>query len=271
MGPLLSSADLNLARRLEAAEAANGLATAEGLTRARPDFAAASAPIAGGRAVFAGRNSPLTHALGIGMNGAVSEAEFDQLEEFFRSRQANVAIDLCPMAHPSVAHYIETRSYGIVEFNNVMARCLTSEEAFAPGAGDLYVTRAGAAEASLWIDVVAKGFLECPEPPADFLDMFAGTPLVAECFLAFQEAMPVGAAGMFVDNGVAALFGDATLAHARGRGCQTALIQARIEAAARAGCDLAMASVLPGSGSHRNYERAGFQLVYMRVNVSRSY
>lgn len=121
----------------------------------------------------AGRDSPLTHALGIGMEGAVSEAEFDRLEEFFRARQTNVVID-----------------------------------------------------------VVAPGFLECQEPPADFLDMFAGMPLVAECFLAFQEGMPV--------------------------------------AAARAGCDLAMASVLPGSGSHRNYERGGFQLVYMRVNVSRN-
>ena len=56
---------------------------------------------------------------------------------------------------------------------------------------------------------MARGFLECPEPPADFLEMFAGTPLVAECFLAFQEGMPVGAAGMFVTSGVAALFGDA--------------------------------------------------------------
>ncbi len=270
MGHRLSGADLDLARRLEAAEAAGGLATVEGLRRARADLQVASAPIAGGRAVFAGRNSPLTHALGIGMDGAVSEAEFDALEEFFRARQTGVVIDFCPLAHASVAHYIQTRGYRIVEFNNVMARRLASEEAFAPEAGDLYVTRAGPAEASLWIDVVAQGFLECPAPPADFLDMFAGMPLVAECFLAFQESLPVAAAGMFVSSGVAALFGDATLVHARGRGCQMALIRARLEAAARAGCDLAMASVLPGSGSHRNYERAGFQLVYMRVNVSRT-
>jgi GNAT superfamily N-acetyltransferase len=270
MGHLLSSADLDLARRLEAAEAGGGLAAVEGLRRARADLEAASEPIAGGRAVFAGRNSPLTRALGIGMDGAVSEAEFDRLEEFFRARQTNVVIDLCPMAHASVAHFIQTRGYRIEEFNNVMARRLASEEAFAPGSGDLYTTRASPAEARLWIDVVAQGFLECQAPPADFLDMFAGTPLVAECFLAFQEALPVAAAGMFVASGVAALFGDATLLHARGRGCQMALIYTRLEAAARAGCDLAMASVPPGSGSHRNYERAGFQLVYMRVNVGRN-
>jgi hypothetical protein len=51
---------------------------------------------------------------------------------------------------------------------------------------------------------------------------------------------------------------------------QLALIRQRLEAAAAQGCDLATASVLPGSVSHRNYERAGFQLVYARVMVSRA-
>ncbi len=40
---------------------------------------------------------------------------------------------------------------------------------------------------------------------------------------------------------------------------------------ARAGCDLAAATVIPGSASHRNYDRCGFQLVYMRVNVIREW
>jgi hypothetical protein len=36
------------------------------------------------------------------------------------------------------------------------------------------------------------------------------------------------------------------------------------------GCDLASASVMPGSISHRNYERAGFQMLYARIMVARS-
>jgi len=59
------------------------------------------------------------------------------------------------------------------------------------------------------------------------------------------------------------------VARGRGRGFQSALIAERLRQAARNGCDLAMASVLPGSLSHRNYERAGFQLIYMRVNLMR--
>ena len=33
------------------------------------------------------------------------------------------------------------------------------------------------------------------------------------------------------------------------------------------GCDLATASTLPGSGSQRNYERLGFEVVYTRVTL----
>jgi hypothetical protein len=69
-------------------------------------------------------------------------------------------------------------------------------------------------------------------------------------------------------NGVALLYGDATVPQARGRSWQNALITARLAAAQKLGCDLAAASVLPGSSSHRNYERAGFQLLYMRVNLT---
>jgi hypothetical protein len=33
-------------------------------------------------------------------------------------------------------------------------------------------------------------------------------------------------------------------------------------------CDLAMASTQPGSVSQRNYERAGFQVVYTKVTMA---
>jgi GNAT superfamily N-acetyltransferase len=74
---------------------------------------------------------------------------------------------------------------------------------------------------------------------------------------------------MNIHQGAVAFFGDATLRSFRGRGVQSALIARRARLARDAGCDLAVACVIPGSGSHRNYERLGFQLVYMRVNVMR--
>ena len=54
-------ADLQLARRIEAAEAAN----ARGCTAIHPE--AATLEVAGGCAVFVGAESPLSHAVGIGL------------------------------------------------------------------------------------------------------------------------------------------------------------------------------------------------------------
>ena len=76
---------------------------------------------------------------------------------------------------------------------------------------------------------------------------------------------------MGIRDATALFYGDATLPSARRQGWQSAFIRCRLAAAQQQGSDLAMASVLPGSGSNRNYERAGFQLIYMRVNLMREF
>jgi len=81
-------ADALLAQRIEAAEAANA--------RACSPRGASVLEVAGGCAIFTGADSPLTHAVGIGLNGAVTEAQIGALETFFRSRDARPTIDLCP-------------------------------------------------------------------------------------------------------------------------------------------------------------------------------
>ena len=73
---------------------------------------------------------------------------------------------------------------------------------------------------------------------------------------AFSTA--TGGARAGVENGVALFFGDVIIPSARRKGFQTALIQRRLAAGQQQSCDWAMAFVLPGSPSHRNYERAGF-------------
>ncbi len=67
----------------------------------------------------------------------------------------------------------------------------------------------------------------------------------------------------------ALLFADSTLEKYRGRGLHLALIRARLQHAAELGCDLATASTAPGSTSQRNYERAGFRVIYTKLNMQR--
>ena len=67
------------------------------------------------------------------------------------------------------------------------------------------------------------------------------------------------------EAGVAQLAGAATLPAFRRRGVQRALLAARLAAARRAGCDLAVVTTQPGTQSQVNAERQGFRLLYARA------
>ena len=75
-----------------------------------------------------------------------------------------------------------------------------------------------------------------------------------------------GAAALAVRDGLATLFADSTIARFRSGGLHRELISARLYEALAQGCDLATASTLPGSGSQRNYERLGFEVVYTKID-----
>jgi len=51
----------------------------------------------------------------------------------------------------------------------------------------------------------------------------------------------------------------------RHRGAQTALLRARLAAAAAAGCELVEVQTTPGSYSQRNVMRFGFQVAFTRM------
>ena len=79
-------AGLDLARRLEAADALSGVRCAEAHQRLNPGGGATVLEVAGGFAIFMGAESPLTHALGLGMRGEVRADQVDRIEEFYGAR-----------------------------------------------------------------------------------------------------------------------------------------------------------------------------------------
>jgi GNAT superfamily N-acetyltransferase len=261
---VLSTTDLRLAQRIEKAEALNVVSIAEAVRE--PGSETALEPFAGGVAVFAGVGSPMTHAVGIGLNGNVATDELERMEDFFFARGSPTIIDLCPLADISVLSFVQNRPYRIVEFNNVMARMIELDSMYTTPK-DRDVWEAGSEELNTWARVVSTGFAD-PMPASDEAIAFiAKGARGMRCWLAGEGSAQAGAA-MGIKEGIAVFTGDATLAGARRKGMQVHLINARLAAAQEAGCDLAVTCVLPGSASHRNYERCGFQLLYMRVNVS---
>ena len=120
-------ADIKLARRLERTEARGNAEFIEARKRAFPDRGATWIEVAGAYALFDGVGSPLTQTFGLGVFQPITEANLDELEEFFRSRGANVFHEVCPLADASVFTLFNERGYRPIEFSNVLYRPITTD------------------------------------------------------------------------------------------------------------------------------------------------
>jgi hypothetical protein len=257
-----------LARRLETAEAVDAAGCAEAQCRLDGASGAAVKPVAGGVAVFCGASSPLTHALGIGMHGAVTADDLDDLEAFFEERGAAVTLDICPHAHPSLRELVTQRDYRVAEFINVMARSSPSLDTDRIPS-NVRVHAAEPHEHQDYVRAVIGGFFGRTELTEE--ETRLGTTLFhmpcTTAFLATLDGRVAGGGGLSVRNKVASLFGDATLPEYRNCGVHTAVIRTRMLEGSAQGCDIVTAGTLPGSGSQRNFERLGFQVAYTKVTM----
>ena len=84
-------------------------------------------------------------------------------------------------------------------------------------------------------------------------------------YAALHDGELAGGASLRIDDGVAQLAGAATAPAHRRLGVQSALLSARLADAADAGCDVAVITTQPGSRSHQNAQRQGFDLLYTRA------
>jgi GNAT superfamily N-acetyltransferase len=122
------------------------------------------------------------------------------------------------------------------------------------------------------VRLVVEGFFGPAAPPSmvELCAVLSDTKH-SGLFLATLNGEPIAGGAMGIWQGVACLFGDGTPKRYRGRGGQSALIRARLAAAAEAGCHVALAYTMCDSTSQRNYERAGFQVAYTRTKWCREF
>jgi GNAT superfamily N-acetyltransferase len=268
--------DLALARRIELAEAQAAVDCAEALKRLRPESGAAVEAVAGGLAVYCGANSPVTQAVALGLDGSVSDEEFDRLEEFYRSRREPVRVETCPLADHSLIEQFGHRGYRVTEFSNVMARSLSNSNLLKgrpePPAG-VIIEKIVKEHVDLWTLTVSQGFSENFPVTQEILEVMRTFALGqnVECYLARVDGAVAGGGTLTMHDGVAGLFGASTLPAFRKRGVQTELLHTRLARAATAGCDLAACLAQPGSISQRNVMRQDFSVLYTRVKFERAW
>lgn len=263
--------DLALARRIEAADAAVGVTSAEIHARLHPESGAVAEPIAGGVAVFVGVQSPLTQALGIGMRGPIRGFDMDRLERFFVSRGAPVQIEVCPLADTSLMEVLGERGYRLREFSNMLVRKIRVIETPPPSSSPISVQLSAPEEAEVWARTVAMGFGEELAQTSENVSVLRDLMLrpTTKCVLAWVEGRPAGGGALSIHDGVAAVFGASTVPSFRRLGVQSAVIRALISFAREADCDIAYTLTRPGSVSQRNVERQGFRVAYTRCSLVR--
>ena len=269
-------ADLTLARRIDAAEGSLSADMTAAVIRRGSVSGAFSRPFSGGVAVFTGPDSPMNKIIGAGFDGAPEEGELAALEAAYFAGGTGVRAEVATLADPAFARNLTAHGYLLNGFENVLAR--------APGAsadGGAHVpesvTIAEATDQQAWMQVMLDGFAS----PDTGVASAPGEPFVRDVverlfedmagargftrYVALLDGEVAGAGSMRLFEGIAQLCGSATLPRFRRRGLQTALLHARLEDAAKAGCDVAVVTTEPGSKSQQNAQRAGFALLYSRA------
>ena len=112
--------DLTLARRLEKTEGLSNADFVEGRALAFPDRGAEWIKVAGTYVMFDGVNSPVTQTFGLGMYQPLTRSDLDEIEDFFRSRGAEVFHEVCPLVDASVLVMLNERGYQPLEFTSVL-------------------------------------------------------------------------------------------------------------------------------------------------------
>ena len=262
--------DQEFARRLEMAEMIFPDCV-ESIRRFSPSDPVATEHIAGGIAFFGGVSYPVNQCVGMGFEGDVTAGDMDRVENFFRSRGVASTVVVSPLAHESLRKLAGERGYAIAEFNSVLIRRINAEEPFTIPVG-VVIERVTDQTLKAWMSTLAEGFKQDIEVTEGVFGGFAVLPGALPFLARIEGEVVGGCGGRIIPNAqIAALFGTATLPSYRRRGVQSALIAQRLHEAAKAGCEYAVVSTLPGSGSQRNMERRGFRLAYTKVVMRREW
>src|SRR6185436_8742957 len=107
--------DIELARRLEMTDALAGVEFARSWARMHSYTGEVAIEIAGGFAGFAGVDSPVTQAFGLGFEGPVTHEDIEAMEDFYLARGSAVNIETCLLADPSLVKVLLERGYEPIE------------------------------------------------------------------------------------------------------------------------------------------------------------
>jgi hypothetical protein len=266
----MTFADRVLSQQLERTEGLSNVDFVLSRATLEPDSGAEWTSFGGTYAMYDGKDSPLTQTFGLGLFESADDRTLASLEDFFLSRSCAVIHEVSPLADPALLTLLVRRGYRPIELSTILFREL--EPVTGPATPPSFPVRLiDKTEIEPWARASALGWSsELPSGDSFMLNFArigaccpANRPFVAEL-----DGAMVATASLSIFATTAILGGASTLLHARNRGAQSALLNARLQFARNSGCQIAMMGALPGSPSQRNAERNGFRVAYTRTKWS---
>ena len=217
--------------------------------------------IGGGIAAFAGPESPISEAHGIGIWDSAGRKEAEAVTAFYRERGAPPRVRLSPQADPAFGSALAELGYVPMGYENALAADLVAiaakrdprvtemrdPQAWSAATGSAFLDGAACTEADILI-----GLMVCTPPDSTALEIRVDGRIVASgC--------------MDVQGEIAGFYGAATAPEFRGRGFQSALIADRAARAVERGARFGRVTARLGTTSEQNLRRIGFVPLYTRT------
>ncbi len=271
----------SLARSIETAQSRNQMHCVTAHQRLYSDSFFECQAIGSGTALYAGHDSPLTQAFGLGFSGEVAVAEIEAIEDFFFSRQTAVHIEVSMLADMSLTQILNQRGYTVSEYTSVLGYDLQCPAEYFPFVPESAISAVTDDDIFPAARAISAGFLETHDAdqtiPQEFLDLFSLFCYIPDsvCYIERVGDVIAGGGTLFYDREhelaphIALLAGASVQPAFRRRGIQQRLIGQRLYAAREHGCSLAVVSTQPGTISQSNMQRTGFQVLYGRVKFTK--
>jgi GNAT superfamily N-acetyltransferase len=198
----------------------------------------------------------------------VTDESLARIEAFFRDRGATPQHEVSPLAGKDLAVLLSAKGYEPFEFTSVMYLNLPTDENKKYDSKPISrISIKNQVDTETFVATSVRGWSEYVEYAAvmEELARIGFEREGAVSMLAEIDGKPAGTASLCIHEGISLMAGASTVPEFRNRGVQRALLNARIEHAVAAGCELMMMCAEPGSASQRNAERAGFRIAYTRI------
>ncbi len=261
----------SLISRVERSAAQFETSTAAAYRQIDPDDPATARPLGQGALVALGPGRYVNRAIGITLEDP-ADATLDEIEAFFATADLPPSIEVSSWASTPVLDRLAARGYRPDWFRNVYVRLPAAPVDTGADPSGPVIHPVDEDSLGDWQRVFAASFeyssnhdLATALRYTEALRLVPGTTHL----VATHDGEAVACASLNVVDGVGWLGGAATIPQLRGHGVHADLLDHRLALAIELGCDILAATALPSGSSARNLHRAGFQLGWTQVVMTR--